>query len=115
MLTIEKLEEFGAETKDGLERCLNDAEFYLDLIPGALERGNYERIEAAIHAGNLPEAFEAAHALKGILGNLALMPIYEPVSEMTECLRARDASADYPAFLKKMWAERDRLEELINK
>ncbi len=33
--------------------------------------------------------FEAAHALKGVIGKLALAPIYNPLTEMTELLRAR--------------------------
>ena len=112
MLTIQKLEEFGADVKDGLERCLDDEEFYLELIHSSWERSHYERIDAAIRAGDLDEAFEAAHALKGVLGNLALTPIYEPVSELTEHLRAGDTSADYAGYLKKIWEQRDRLEEL---
>lgn len=32
---------------------------------------------------------EAAHALKGVIGKMALAPIYNPLTEMTELLRAR--------------------------
>ena len=88
MLTIEKLIEYGADTADGLERCLNDESFYLELIPSALDRANYERIETSVRSGDLDHAFEAAHALKGVLGNLALTPIFTPVAELTELLRA---------------------------
>ncbi len=90
MLTIEALNEYGANTKEGLERCLNDEEFYLGLIPSALEKESYECIDTAVQAGNLEQAFEAAHALKGVLGNLALTPIYTPVCEMTERLRVHE-------------------------
>ena len=113
MLTIEKLIEYGADTADGLERCLNDESFYLELIPSALDRANYERIETSVRSGDLDHAFEAAHALKGVLGNLALTPIYTPVSEMTELLRARRADADYEGLLRQMWEARDALEALL--
>ncbi len=113
MLTIDALQAYGADTKDGLERCLNDEDFYLELIPSVLERENYERLDSAVQSGNLEAAFEAAHALKGVLANLALTPILKPVSEMTEQLRARNAQADYTGYLKTMWEARDRLEELI--
>ena len=113
MLTIEALENYGANTKEGLERCLNKEDFYLMLIPQAVERSAYERVDNAIKAGNLEEGFEAAHALKGILANLALTPALKPVSEMTELLRAKNAEADYDSLLKEMWSERDRLEALL--
>ena len=114
MLTIEALNEYGANTKEGLERCLNDEGFYLSLVPAALEKKDYERIEIAVQSGNFEEAFEAAHALKGVLGNLALTPIYTPVSEMTERLRARDTTFDYGASIKSMWDARNKLEQLMS-
>ena len=32
MITIEKLREFGADVDDGLSRCLNNADFYTNLV-----------------------------------------------------------------------------------
>ncbi len=113
MVTIDILNEFGADTKEGLARCLDDEEFYLELIPEALDRGRYEDIERLLQEKNLAAAFEAAHALKGVVGNLALTPIYEPVSEMTELLRA-GTDTDYSELIKKILSERDRLSGMIN-
>ena len=112
MLTIENLREYGAAVDEGLERCLNDENFYLTLVPGALEESGYQKIEDAIKAGDLEMAFEACHALKGVLGNLALIPIYKPVSELTELLRAQ-TDTDYSSYLAKMWEERNRLAALM--
>ena len=42
-----------------------------------------------------------AHALKGVIGNLALTPVYEPIAEMTELLRAR-TDMDYAPLYEKM-------------
>ncbi|WP_022762893.1 Hpt domain-containing protein [Butyrivibrio sp. AD3002] len=112
MLTIDILNEFGADTKEGLARCLDDEEFYLDLIPEALERERYEELQELLEKKDIPAAFEAAHALKGVLGNLALTPIYEPASEMTEILRT-GKDMDYTEYITKVIAERDRLAEMI--
>ena len=112
MLTIEQLESFGVNTKEGLERCLNDEGFYLGLIPSALDRSAYDGLEKAIINHDLANAFEAAHALKGVLGNLALTPIYEPLSELTELLRAR-SDADYESLLKKVIEKRDALAAMM--
>lgn len=112
MLTIDVLNEFGADTKEGLARCLDDEEFYLDLIPEALERGRYEELKKLLEEKNINAAFEAAHALKGVLGNLALTPIYNPTSEMTELLRA-GKDMDYTELIDKVLSERDRLSDMI--
>ncbi|MBE5845002.1 MAG: Hpt domain-containing protein [Butyrivibrio sp.] len=112
MVTIDLLNEFGADTKEGLARCLDDEEFYLDLIPEALDRTRYEEIEKHLNENNLSAAFEAAHALKGVVGNLALTPIYEPVSEMTELLRS-GTDMDYKDLITKVMSERDRLADMI--
>ena len=108
MVTINILKEYGANTEEGLERCLQDEDFYLDLIPSALDKESYDALEAAVKAGGLDSAFDAAHALKGVLANLALTPIYEPASEMTELLRAR-TKTDYAPLMQKIWDERQRL------
>ena len=108
MVTIDILNEFGANTAEGLERCLQDEDFYLDLIPSALDKESYDTLDAAVKAGDLDAAFDAAHALKGVLANLALTPIYEPTSEMTELLRSR-TKTDYEPLMQKVWNERQRL------
>lgn len=112
MLSIDVLKNFGADTAEGLSRCLDDEDFYLELIPEAIERERYEKLEKLLHEKNLTAAFEAAHALKGVLGNLALTPIYEPCSEMTEFLRS-GTDMDYTELINKVLFERDRLSDMI--
>ena len=65
------------------------------MIPGD---PNFEKLYDAIEAGDLSAAFEAAHALKGMTGNLALTPLYEPLCRITELLRAR-TETDYTALV----------------
>ncbi len=94
MLTMEKLASFGADTATGLARCMNNEAFYLRLVNMELGDVNFAKLQDALSSGNMREAFEAAHALKGTLGNLALTPIYQPVTELTELLRNADGQAD---------------------
>lgn len=112
MLTIDALTEYGANVKEGLERCLNDEEFYLSLIPSALEEKDYRAVEETVKEKDFSRAFEIAHGLKGVLGNLALTPLYQPVSEMTELLR-KGEDADYSVYLQTMWEQRKKLLELL--
>ena len=98
MLTVEKLNVFGANTAEGIARCVNNEAFYLRMVDKAMSDANYGKLETAIHAGDKDAAFEAAHALKGVLGNLSLTPILDPVVEITELLRSR-TETDYSPLL----------------
>ena len=111
MITVKKLKELGCDTDKGLERCLGDEDFYLEFVPDALKKERYEKLEALIKNKDLDAAFEAAHGLKGILANLSLDPLTEPVSEMTELLRAR-TDTDYSGLLTKMWERYSLFEKL---
>lgn len=108
MLTIAQLEEFGVNTKEGLTRCMNNEKFYFRMLKMGLGNDSFEKLESALAAGNLEDAFEAAHALKGVLGNLALTPIYKPLAEMTEMLRAKK-DADYVEIYKPILELRNTL------
>ena len=112
MLTIEKLNEFGVDTKEGLTRCMNNQKFYFRMISMGLSNDSFEKLGKALEENNLDEAFEAAHALKGVLGNLALTPIYVPLSEMTEMLRAKK-TADYTAMYEPIMKLRNELVEML--
>ena len=94
MLTVEKLREYGANVDEGLGRCLNNEEFYLRMVKKELADVNFEKLAAAVGEGNARSAFEAAHAIKGAVGNLALTPIFEPVCELTELLRGKTELPD---------------------
>ena len=110
-MNIETLKNFGADTDEGLARCFGMEDFYLKLVATVPDEGNFDRLAEAIRANDLDTAFECAHALKGVLGNLSLTPIYTPVSEMTEQLRAH-VQADYSAGLEEIERQRELLRQL---
>lgn len=87
-MTIDALKARGSKVEEGLARCMNNESFYLRLAGMALKDGNFESLRAALESNDAKGAFEAAHALKGALGNLSLTPLYEPASALTELLRA---------------------------
>ena len=106
-MTIDDLIAYGANVDEGLSRCMGNADFYLRLVGSLKNEQGFDNLKAAIEAGQLHEAFEAAHALKGVLGNLSLTPLYEPVSEITELLRA-ETQMDYTELLARIMQERER-------
>lgn len=108
MLTIEMLQSYGVNTKEGLARCMNMQAFYFRMLGMGLKNDSFEKLGKFLEEGNLDEAFEQAHALKGVVGNLALTPIYNPLAEMTEMLRAKK-DADYVAMYAPIKEIRDKL------
>ena len=108
MLTIDALRQYGANTQEGLSRCMNNEAFYLRVVGMSLDDPNFEKLSSAIEKDDRKEAFEAAHALKGVLGNLALTPAYDLAAEVTELLRSSE-EADYPSYLDRILEQRDTL------
>ena len=113
-MTLEMLTAYGANTKEGMQRCLNNEAFYLRMVKMIPGDANFGKLYAAVEAGDLTAAFEAAHAIKGSTGNLALTPIYKPVSEITELLRTK-TETDYSELIGAIRDGHERLKEICAK
>ena len=100
MLTVEALKSLGASTQEGLARCLNNETFYLKVVRMA--------------EGDSQAAFEAAHALKGAIGNVALTPLYEPISALTELLRGKTGPVDCGDLPQRIKAQYESFRSLID-
>ena len=107
-MTVNDLKTYGANTEEGLRRCMNNESFYLRLVKMIPGDASFPKLYDAVENGDLDIAFEAAHALKGSTGNLSLTPIFAPISEITELLRAR-TQTDYSALINQIREARDEL------
>ena len=108
-MTIEKLTELGADTKEGLARCAGMEAFYLNLVTKAIQDDKYGELE------NLIAEIKGAvydKIMEGVLANLALKPILDPICEITEGLRAR-TEMDYSGLVAQMKDARSRFLEDI--
>lgn len=112
MLTLDALRDYGANVDEGLHRCMNMEAFYLKLFDSLKGDTRVDDLKDALEARDLDRAFEAAHALKGIYGNLSLTPLYHPIQEMTELLRAR-TDTDYTALMNEILAQKKKLDALL--
>lgn len=111
MITIEKLNQFGADTAEGLARCSGIEQLYLRLVQMIPNEANFEKLSTALEENDLDTAFEAAHALKGVLGNLSLTPMYKKTAELTELLRVR-TQMDYTPMLNELLSMKEELTAL---
>ena len=112
MLTLDALRAYGANVDEGLQRCMNMEAFYLKLCGSLRENRQVEDLQAAIGLKDLDAAFEIAHGLKGVYGNLAITPLYRPVCEITELLRSR-TDTDYTALLAEIQDQKQKLDALF--
>lgn len=110
-MTLDDLVAFGANVDEGMARCMNNESFYLRLVESVKNEKGFDALKAALDEGDLDAAFEAAHSLKGVLGNLSLTPLYEPMSEITELLRAKE-EADYATLVDAIMRKRDEFAAL---
>ena len=110
-MTIDDLKSFGANTEEGIHRCMGNENFYLRLVKMMPKDQNFGILYDSIEKGDLDSAFEAAHALKGALGNLSITSLYDPVLNITELLRARTAM-DYSPLVAEIKGKHQELEKL---
>ena len=52
-----------------------------------LQDESMQNLEAALEAGDMAEAFRAAHTLKGVSRDLGFTPLYDVACEMSDALR----------------------------
>lgn len=89
----QQLEESGADVEATLKRFMGNDAIYLKFLGKFPNDPNYANLGANMESGNYEEAYKCAHALKGVVGNLGLTPIFEHVSALVEELRNK-ANAD---------------------
>ncbi len=110
-MTIDSLREFGANVEEGLERCMGMEDFYIEMIELGVNDQLFDDLGPLLKEGKLDDAFETVHALKGVIGNLALAPLYNTINDLTEHLRARD-DMDYMPLYEKLISQRDEVKNL---
>lgn len=87
-MNLKLLNDYGIDYETGLARCLNDEEFYGDLLRMFLDDDSMPLSRAAMARGDFKELFQDMHALKGACGNASLTALYEAVCPLVELLRA---------------------------
>lgn len=110
---FEVLERYGVNIQLTMERFVDDEDLYLTCLGMLIPDKNWEKLANALKVSDYNTAFEAAHTLKGIVGNLGLEPLYKRVCEIVAPLRANDSNADYDLIYTKIQQELDVLKGII--
>ncbi len=88
-MKLDDLRTLGVNVDEGIDRCLGNEAFYLQMLDRALDDPKFEKLGKAISNPDLDEAFELAHALKGVAANLSLTALHNSLSVITDKLRDR--------------------------
>lgn len=88
-----KLSRAGVDVNQGLKRLNNSSEFYESLLMKFCDDTRYEQLKNAMDQGDMQQAFQHAHALKGAAGNLSLVRLYNALAPVVEELRRGNLEA----------------------
>lgn len=95
-----KMESYGMDYETTINRFMGNEGLYVRMLGLLPKDDSMKKLELALDSGNLAEAFEAAHSLKGVSGNLGLNFLYDAVSEIVEPLRCEENRSDYPLLFE---------------
>lgn len=84
---IKELKDWGCDIDGALERMLNDTAFFIECVKAVNNDESFENLDKALKDGNISAAFDAAHNIKGVSGNVGLMPIQKAAEKIVEPLR----------------------------
>ncbi len=87
------LEEAGVDIEDAMARFMNNEALMLKMLQRFTEDKSFSRLKQAMKEQDVSQAFEAAHTLKGLAGNLSLKELYRQAGILTEDLRRGDLAA----------------------
>ena len=111
----QKLEECGADVETTLKRFMGNDGIYQKFLGKFPNDPNYANLGTNLEAGAFEEAYKCAHALKGVVGNLGLTPIFDRESELVEELRNKAAEEVDAVRANELWQEIKKIyEQFIN-
>ena len=93
----------GGNYADVIQR-LFDEEIVYEFLFRFTRESIFEKLQAAIEAGNQEEAFTLIHTFKGTCANMGLGKLYSSSVELTEALRT-EFSSDAPALFRQVEAD----------
>lgn len=105
------LEAGGINVEEAMQRFMNNEQLWTKFLKKFKSDTSYENLVKTIEAKEWGKAFEAAHTLKGITGNLALSRLHTLVSTQTDYLRGE--ANDFEAAVAMMPEITDAYEKVL--
>lgn len=112
----DRLRAEGADMDGAMNRLLNDEELYATCFGYFMDDPSFAALGTALDSKDYAAAFEAAHSLKGVAGNLGLTRLYQLSGGLVEPLRhGQPGDAHLSELYAALIRERDALKLLAGK
>ena len=85
---VENLTRCETDLEGAMRRFADDEELYITCLDAFLLDPTMDELDDAIKARLWDEAFTAAHALKGLAGNMGFIPLFHATGELVVLIRA---------------------------
>ncbi len=108
----DKLSRYGVDIEETMARFVQDEELYLDCLNEFKDDASFKNLGIAIENGEFEQAFDCAHTLKGVAGNMGLTPLFETICGIVEPLRAHNYD-NLELLYKNVMDERKRMIEAL--
>lgn len=105
-------EAYGGDYVTTMGRFVHNEKMYLKFLDMLFQDENLQRLGEALKNDDIQGAFEAAHTLKGVVGNMGLAPLFDAVCVIVEPLRLKEQRDDYMAMYQVIQKEFDKADEL---
>lgn len=103
---------YGADYRATMVRFMGNEKMYLKFLDMLFQDNNLRKLGDALKSGDTNSAFDAAHTLKGVVGNMGLTPLYEAVCVIVEPLRAKEQRDDYEMLYRNICDEFQKADKL---
>lgn len=90
---LQILREAGVDVDSVCERFMGNMSLLHKFLLKFPDDRNYTELIEGLNAGDTDKAFHAAHALRGVCGNMSFVSLHCVVAEITELLRVGDLEA----------------------
>lgn len=111
---MQELKNLGVNPDEGVQRMGGNASLYEKMLVKLKDMIKNSPVRMDFDCNDYADITEAAHAIKGAAGNLAVTPIYEFYSEFVNLLRKQQPE-EAKKILEKMLPVQDAIIDCIEK
>ena len=106
---LDKFAAYGADVEGVMDRFMDDEDLLMTCLDQFVADDEVEQLKEEMDKGDYEQAFEVAHALKGVSGNLGLTPLFQATCVLVEALRHKE----YDNLKEQLALVLERREEFV--
>jgi HPt (histidine-containing phosphotransfer) domain-containing protein len=91
--------------EEGTKRVMNNTKLYVKLLTKFKDDPSLKDLDAALTAGEMGKAQNAAHTLKGLAANLSLIELFNQSLELETQIKAGSFNPDQLAAVKNTYTQ----------